>query len=648
MPVHMDPRDYTAGIPAKERKVTDIKIKYRYPRKLNLRPGSDLHEQLRQALLSRALRSHEEMAKRHPAWQKMDQMLTAYVPPDEKEQALQDADSRKPISIVVPVCFATLDVLMTYMVAAYLDGPVFNYEGVGPEDIQGTTALQTVVDYQTRKAKMAVQLHTMFRDTFVYGFGVTAPTWEVDYAFKTRDKADNINTMMGLFKKGVTRSTERVISYEGNKLVNIDPYRYLPDTNVPIQDVQRGEFVGWVRRESYTELLRREESDRGETFNVKYIEEATSGTSFLANDDSDRNKDGVGDPSGTVGGTFSNPVDVLYMYVDIVPSDYKIGTADYPEKWLFAIAADQVIISASPVNADHNMFPVAVAAPDFDGYSVSPISRLEMVYGLQHLVNFLFNSHVANVRKAVNDMFVVDPEMVNINDMKKPSAGKLIRLRRQAWGRGVQNAVQQLDVNDITRSNVPEALTILGLSDQFSGSVDSLKGLLHGGERRSATEFNAVFGSALSRLERLARMTGIQAFTDLGYMLASHTQQNMSQERYYRILGDSVKGAENKRQLITPEDLNIDYDVFVNDGTIPNSGDPQTWTQIFQAVAGDEELRQDFDITAIFTHLAKISGAKNIGQFVNNREANATTLPDEEIADQVQRGNLVPIGGVNA
>ena len=39
-------------------------------------------------------------------------------------------------------------------------------------------------------------------------------------------------------------------------------------------------------------------------------------------------------------------------------------------------------------------------------------------------------------------MLVVDPYLVNINDLKDPQPGKLIRLRRPAWGRGVDKVVQ--------------------------------------------------------------------------------------------------------------------------------------------------------------------------------------------------------------
>jgi hypothetical protein len=51
-------------------------------------------------------------------------------------------------------------------------------------------------------------------------------------------------------------------------------------------------------------------------------------------------------------------------------------------------------------------------------------------------------------------MLIVDPSLINMADLEDPKPGKLIRMRRAAWGRGVENAVKQLNVNDITRQHI--------------------------------------------------------------------------------------------------------------------------------------------------------------------------------------------------
>jgi hypothetical protein len=622
-------------------------LEYKYPLDLDLVPGSELHTRLRTEIMSRAMASHSEMSKRYATWNKIDDTLTAYIPLDTEEENLKDKDSRRPVSIVVPLSYATLDTLLTYVVAAFFDDPIFKYEGVGSEDITGAMLLERVVGVQMRRAKAGIQVHTMFRDAFTYGFGAVAPIWSRHHGFKTTKKEDGfLSSAAGFLSKGFTKEKERVLKFEGNELYNIDPYSFLPDVNVPIQDVQRGEYVGWLRRENRTEILDRER-DNGTFFNGKYIKEI-SGRSVLGIENSRRDKDGVRE-EGTRRSSTGQPVDVIYQYIDLIPAEWGVGRSDYPEKWLFALAGDQVIISAGPTNLDHDMFPVAVCAPDYDGYSATPISKLELVYGMQHLVDFLYNSHVANVRKAINDMFVVDPEMVNLNDLRNPAPGKLIRLRKKAWGRGVQNAVEQLKVLDITAGNIAESGIVGRMMDESTGATDAIKGLpRQGGERVSATEFRDTRGSALSRLEKAARIAGMQSIHDLGYMVGSQTQQFMTKEQYVKIAGryeDELRATfgVDDRVMVSPYDLLIDYDVEVQDGSLPTSGDPQLWSSIFQITANDPELREVFDIVNIFKHTARLMGGKNIDQFVKKQGINAQVMQDADVEEAARRGDVVPL-----
>jgi hypothetical protein len=202
----------------------------------------------------------------------------------------------------------------------------------------------------------------------------------------------------------------------------------------------------------------------------------------------------------------TSPIDVVWMYWTLIPKDQKLGSSEYPEKWLIGMAADKVLICAKPLSLNHNMYPVAVCAPDFDGYSSTPVSRLELMYGMQEALDWLFNSHIANVRKAINDMLIVDPSLVNMADLEDPKPGKLIRMRRSAWGRGVENAVKQLGVTDITRSHIQDASSIIDYMQRTSAATDSVSGMIRkSGERVTAAETKSTQQSALSRLTKAAK-----------------------------------------------------------------------------------------------------------------------------------------------
>ena len=298
---------------------------------------------------------------------------------------------------------------------------------------------------------------------------------------------------------------------------------------------------------------------------------------------------------------------------------------------------------------------MAVASPEFDGYSITPIGRVEVLSGLQTTLDFLFNNHVANLRKAVNDMLVVDPYLVNINDLKDPEPGKLIRLRRPAWGRGVDKVVQQLQVNDITRNNIGDSGYITQWMDRISGADQSMQGALRTGgpERLTKGEFQGTRGSAISRLQRIAMIIGMQYMQDIGTMFAVHTQQYMTEETSVKIIGrysEQLKkqfGPNAQRAPASPFDLAVGYDLIVRDGSIPGGNFSEAWLEMFKVIGTTPELAQQFDITRIFMYIAQQLGAKNVEDFRRNvNQVQGQTMPDEQVDREAQAGNLVPIGAV--
>jgi len=188
--------------------------------------------------------------------------------------------------------------------------------------------------------------------------------------------------------------------------------------------------------------------------------------------------------------------------------------------------------------------------------------------------------------------------------------------------------------------------------DRISGADQSMQGALRQGgpERLTSAEFQGTRGSAVSRLQRIAMLIGMQFMQDTGTMFAVHTQQYMSQETYVRIVGrygEQLKNTFNNRKTIpvSPYDLAVNYDLIVRDGSIPGGNFSQSWIDLFKVIGSTPELAQQFDVTRIFMYIAQQLGAKNVEDFrrvVSNTQM--TTMPDEQVAAGVQAGNLVPMG----
>lgn len=655
------PHRRTEELPASLREVNyDSFYRDLYPSGVDLRPGrSDQHEELLQMVMDRALASRRAMATRRQVWRDLDRTITAFIPLDEEEEGIRKADDRRPVSIVVPLSYAVMETLLTHAVLSFAQQPIFRYEGQGPEDVLGAILLEKLIEVQATRSKMFLALHTMWRDSIIYGFGVTAVGWE--------RKLSRRSVSVDLPDLGATRSVAPAILYEGNKLVKIDPYRYLPDPNVPINEVQSGEFVGWSAMGNRMGILRREENRQGgiQWFNGRYMKH-TPGTSQLFEDDREEGNEGgyYRDESNKVEGT--NPAHEVYMYLDLVPKEHGLSESDSPEKWLFVVGGDEVILAAQPADLHHDMFPVAVCSPDYDGHSLQTTSRLEIVFGMQRNMDFLMNSRMKNLKKSVNNVTLVDPTLVNMLDLETAKEGGIVRLRQRGWGRGkeaLEGAMKQMEAVDVTRGFTADMAGLADMVDRTSGAVDSLQGVMRTGSGdRSAAEFTGTQRGGLSRLERIVRVGIAQAHYDLGLMMGSNVQQFMRQDQYVDVSGrwqeklatifglvDQIR--VNPTKVVKEGQhalIDVFYNVVPNDGGVKSSQFADTWLQLFQILATAPELAVQFDMPRIFKHVATLMGATNVEDFTNAPAIQTTVLPDEQVQAQAQAGNLVPLNGQRA
>ncbi len=629
------------------RNTLGLDLGYNYPKGLDLRPSSELHTRIIKNVMDRAKESYGEISKKHTNWNIIENSLNVFIRPEEDKKW---KDLNKTAPIVIPISYATLETLLTHFVATFLNGTVFKYEGRSPEDSIKAGLLEHVVQAQVMKSKMGLNLHTQWRDAFSKGFGILFPRWTVERGLRHVARERNIFSRIGRKILGTTTTldTEEVVLFEGNELVNIDPYYYLPDTNYPIHEPNRGEYQGWIETASYQSLLNDEEFDEN-LFNMEYLKEAGKGYSDIigkiATAKGSKKTDTV-----RKNWDVTCPVDLIHMFIDLVPAsdDWQLGKSEKLEKWKFTIGADSIVLEARPAELNHNMFPGVVCAPEYDGYSFDPISKLELIQGMQESVDWLFSSHIANVRKAINDMLIVDPSLVNMNDLLSPRAGKIIRTRRSYWGRGVENIIKQLQVLDVTQGHMKDAGALMDIVHKVAATSDMAEGTpMRAGERVSATEVSGISRGVLNRLGKAAKIVGMQSMQDLAYMLAFQTQQFMEEETWVKLTGTLQETLENqygwkeKSINVSPEDVLINFDIVPYDGSTPGTEDVKAWTQLWQVFGTSPELAAEFDIVRIFKHIAFQMGAKNVDDFVrSNNRVKPQVMADEDVEKEVGKGNL--------
>ena len=643
MPVLLDNPNQREGRQTREGSLMEVSDKnlyaYSYPEGLDLRPSSDLHKRLLSEIQYRLKASADNMEKRHERWGKIEWTLNAFVPLDKEEQRIKANDPRKPVSIVIPVSYATREVMLTYLTAAYFgDYPMIPFEPRSPEDIIPVALMEMLVDYQRHIKKWELALHTMWGDAISYGFGVVAASWQIDYAWKTIRKQRGIRSLLSnlFIPMGYEKDREQYVSFEGNVLDAIDPWLYFPDPNAPAHMPEKMEFVAWVVPTNVPAILSQEQ--QGVFFNGQYL---------MHSGDCRSKNLRKGNRENSEDRSAARPADITWIHWNLIPSEQRLGTSDYPETWLFAVGGDEVILWGGPLSLDHNRAPIVTCAFDTDGRTSLPTSKLEIGYGLQETIDWMVSSHVKYTRKMANGAFAYDPSMYNAAALQAISeTGGAVPTRRTMWGRSVKDGIMQLPFDsNATRGNISDAEYLMGVKQRVEGSGDIVQGIMRdGGERRSATEARGARSSALSRLEHSAKIFSIQTMRDLGMIVAKQTQQFMSEEIAMRILG---RNADKLNQIygkdgfayVSPFDILCEFDVVPRDGTLPNPDNANTLLMMMQTIM-NSPVASRYSIDKMIKGIAYHSGIKDISSF------EIDVVDDATVQEELNAGNLTTAGSV--
>lgn len=641
-----------------DRKILDQDLQYDYPKvdgkRLDLRPGSKLSNELIEFVTKKADFSFAKMSPRHEVFYQLDRLLTTYVPLKRWEQAKRTRAPRRPVAVVVPQAYANLDTLMTYFQEVFLgQRPTWAYEGIGPEDVVGAKFIELKTQMDVDRATLSVPLTGWMRDGLVYGQGALLPGWKVERGPRryTRVEAvmDAINSVFGRRVRGTLD-----ILYEGNTATLVDPYRVLPDPGVPATNPQDGRYWSWSSIEDVLGL-RAEEMNGDNLFNVAYIEKA--GGNLCTRWTADR--------SGRIGIEGSSMYEswakenstVINMYAKLVPSQLGLGKSDLVENWFMRVADGQVIIDLRPVGLEHGRFPVCIGVPDFDGHSFANLSRIELIFGMALTSNFMMNSFIENTVRSLMNLFLVDPSRIVIDDILNPSPAGLIRTTEEYYGSDVRTAFQQLAVNNVTQENIMNLRVLGELMDQGSGAIDVVKGMFRSGRGdRSATEAENAIQSAMSRLKRLAQNFSNTGMTALGTIFAHHAIQFMTKPMFVREMGDWPKALQDefkRRQKTTGarglyfdrDHLDVLFDVRAKDGSQPINPNYKVNTalQIMQTMSGfgDHPQFRQFDLLGWVMKIARLMGTYDLGEYLEAGGADVQMMDNEEVLREHEAGNLL-------
>lgn len=615
-----------------------------------LRFGTKLHDAVRERCLAMRNFSRDKMRDRHERWRENEEAYMIYLPEKEKDRKrreLRDAGEPQYTTLKIPFDYAVLMSAHTYLTSVFLGrSPIVQYEGRNAQGEDGVLAVEAIMDYQIRVGKHLPTHYIWLMDANKYGLGVLGKYWDEEKIVVNREEEVE-DTFLGV-PLGTTKKQlrpETINGYQGNRTYNVRPWDFITDPRVTIQNYQEGEFCGRHTEIGWNRVVKG--AAVGRYFNI--------GAARMTRGTGGANRDRIAEHirnypfEMSEGNRFSDHahlhgVELIELYVELIPREWQLSNSTYPEKWVFVIANEQVIIAAQPLGEYHNKYPFDLLEYEMDGYAMHKRGLLEIIGPLTDTMTWLMNTHFYNTRQALNNMFVVDPTKVVLKDLKDPSPGKIIRLKEEMYGQDVRSAIWQFPVNDVTQTHVSDTQIISQLIQRVSGVNDQVMGLLNSGGRKTATEVRTSSSFGVNRLKTIAEWFSVTGYADYAQHSLQTTQQRYDTEMKLRLAGDAFLHSGAQRHLtVSPQDIQGFYDFVPVDGTLPVDRFAQVnmWGTLMQQFAAMPQVLQQFDIARIFAWVAQLGGLKNIHRF-------RIQLEDPmQLAAAAQAGNVIPIGAAS-
>lgn len=612
--------------------------------------GTPKHQKILDALMARIRLSKEKMTQRYQHFADMENEFIAYIPESENDKLRKTNRKQQGLqtytTIAIPYSYSMLMAAHMYWTSVFLSrSPIHQYQGRHGETENKVQAMEALIDYQVSVGQMMIPYYIWLLDAGKYGMGIVGTYWADEYEMVSEfvEEYQQYNGVPLITeKKQLIRLTKRVNTYSGNKVYNIRPQDFLPDPRVPITRFQDGEFAGRRTDIGWNHILKR--AAQGQYFNIDRLKMMRSESTTREQGSSQvilpQNEISPAISSGTQSIPDIGTTEAHEMCVELIPRDWELGTGEYPEKWVFTLAQEKVIIGAQPLGLYHSKFPFDVMEYEPDGYALFKRSLLEIVKPLNEVMTWLVNSHFYNVRKALNNQWVVDPSRVTMTDITTPNAGKVIRVKPQAYGQDVRTMITQLPVVDVTRGNLSDISLIESLMQRIVGVADSVMGMPQKAGRRTAAEVRTSSSFSINRLKTAAEYMSSLGFAPHSQKLVQNTLQKYKKEQVFRIAGTMTQGPNmDPYMMVTPDQIAGAYDFVPVDGTMPvdKFAMMAMWNELLKSASQFPEVMGRFDLGEVFAYVAQLGGIKNLKQF------QVTAMPDDQLANEAAKGNMVSL-----
>lgn len=574
--------------------------------------------------------SYDRISRRYDHWTQADRAHDVYVDPHAtqfREKAVI-ADTR-----------AIADTVLTYLMAALTGrNPMFQLEGLNRKSRKSSAIIERLLHQQMRRTAGEARLAQHLLDSIRYGYAPTKVTWD---------------------------ATSRT-----NNITNFDPRRVFHDPRVQWGDWERMQYIIFSDFASYDSLLQtgmypklkqypslrnRLTPPAGGWDGHRWHKEAGRGLSI---DPAERNR-------RESGGTFfalgdSRVVDECWVRL----AGYEIGVPQIEQLWLCITILDENVVIRCQLNPYGRQFPVVIGGLYHDAHKTYSQSLYDLLLPLHDVATWLLRSRIDNVQAALTNLMFVDPTQIAIGDLIDRNPHGIVRtLPGVKPGEGV--FISQIP--DVTRGHWQDIQAMGELKQRLSAASDAQQGMPTSDGIRTATEIQRLTQLGSQRLGVLARTISATSVRPMVRMMVANIQDFFAPESSIRIsendsassVADMVKDGYLDFSL---NDIQGEIEYLVVDGTLPlePTRNAETWITMLRTL-NETGMAMEYNSGKIVEEAIRSMGVSDLDQFKISKEQQqqgptpsqqmmmmeklrgANVQPQEQIEDQVKKGNLVPM-----
>ena len=577
--------------------------------------------------------SYNKISKRYDHWKEADRAHDVYVPPEAttyREKAVI-ADTR-----------AIADTVLTYMMAA-LSGrnPMFQLEGLNRNSRQSAMILERVLHQQMRRTAGEARIAQMLLDSIRYGFAPTKIVWDA-------------------------KSNQ-------NQIINFDPRRVFPDPRVNWGDWDNMQYIVFSDYCSYNTLLysglypklkkfpalRHKMSPPRNSWNAHHWHKE-EGRGLSIDPASPHQRERSDHAYFTLGD--ARIVDETWVRM----SGHEIGVPSIEQIFFVITILDENVVIRFQLNPYGQQFPVAIGGLYQDTHKTYGQSLYDLLLPMHDIATYLLRSRIDNVQAALNNLIFVDPTQVSVPDLIDRNPWGVVRtLPGTKPGDGVFIA----QVPDVTRGHFKDIAAMSDLKQRVSAASDAQQGMPTADGIRTATEIQRLTQLGSQRLGVISRVMSATTIRPMVRMMTNNIQDALTMEGSIKVDPDNMPTQlssvvdDGYLDYDVSKDLQGEIDYLVIDGTLPlePTRNAETWMNMLQ-IMDKTGLNMEYNSGKIAEEAIRAMGITDMDRFrisqdelkakgpspsqqlaLMEKMRGASVQPQENIQNEVQKGNLIPM-----